>query len=335
MQFDRAMLRAVEPQSGGNRLRIERQVLAYVHRAAVKADAPQLEAAQRWNTDSKERLSRPMMNRFSDTSRNVLFTCLWCLSLVSVANADLPPEVRVLTYNIHHGEGTDGKIDLPRIAEVIKTVSPHVVALQEVDQQTARSGGVDQPAELARLTGMEVVFGRNIDFQGGGYGTAVLSTLPIKARASYKLPSFYQGTPDHPEQRGVQVVELGAPGEPGMVVLCTHFDYRPDDRERMASAVLVNELAAKYAERPMILAGDLNATPNSRILEELGRYWKTATNGDAARLLNTFPVDQPSKQIDFILYRPSGRWQVIETRVLEERLASDHRALLAVLRRMP
>ena len=199
--------------------------------------------------------------------------CLW-------PAAELPSEIRVLTYNIHHGEGTDGKFDLPRIAGVIKSVSPDIVALQEVDQGTARASGVDQPAELARLTGMEVVFGRNIDYEGGGYGTAVLSKLPVKASASEKLRSFYQGTPEHPEQRGVQVVELGPPGEPGLVFLCTHLDYRPDDRERMASAESINGLAAKYADRLMLLAGDLNATPESGVIRELEKHWKIA-GGDA------------------------------------------------------
>ncbi len=247
------------------------------------------------------------------------------------AHAELPDELRVLTYNIHHGEGVDGKFDLPRIAEVIKSVSPHVVALQEVDQQTARSNDVDQPAELSRLTGMDVVFGRNIDFQGGGYGTAVLSTLPVKAHSSVKLPSFYDG-----EQRGVQIVELG-PGEPGLVFLCTHLDYRPDDRERMASAELINGLAGNYGDRLMILAGDLNAVPDRRVIRELEKRWKIAggdakLQSDTTKELLTYPSGTPSKWIDFVLVRPAERWQVVEVRVLEEPVASDHRPLLAVLR---
>jgi endonuclease/exonuclease/phosphatase family metal-dependent hydrolase len=248
------------------------------------------------------------------------------------AHAELPRELRVLTYNIHHGEGVDGKFDLPRIAEVIKSVSPHVVALQEVDQQTARSSGVDQPAELSRLTGMEVVFRRNIDFQGGGYGTAVLSKLPVKAHSSMKLPSFYDG-----EQRGVQIVELGSPGEPGLVLLCTHLDYRPDDRERMASAELINNLAAEYGDRLMILAGDLNAEPGSRVIRELEKRWtiagtSTKLQADGTQKLLTYPSGTPKKWIDFVLLRPADRWQVAEVRVLEELVASDHRPLLAVLR---
>lgn len=269
---------------------------------------------------------------------------------LSVADAQLPDEIRVVTYNIHHGEGVDGKFDLPRIADVLKSVSPDIVAVQEVDQGTARSGGVDQPAELARLTGMEVVFGRNIDYQGGGYGTAVLTKLPVKASASEKIPSFYEGTAEHPEQRGVQVVELGPPGEPGIVFLCTHLDYRADDRERMASAELINRLAGKYGDRLMLLAGDLNATPESDVIHELENRWKiaggdakpqvedrpgrAADNGNANRLL-TYPSGAPTKHIDYVLFRPADRWQVVEARVLDERVASDHRPMLAVLLRVP
>jgi endonuclease/exonuclease/phosphatase family metal-dependent hydrolase len=271
------------------------------------------------------------------------FLCLFVSVLSARAQAQLPSEIRVLTYNIHHGEGTDHKFDLPRIAKVIKSVSPDIVALQEVDQGTARASGVDQPAELARLTDMTVVYGRNIDFQGGGYGTAVLTKLPVKASASEKFPSFYESTPEHPEQRAVQVVELGPPGEPGIVFLCTHFDYRPDERERMASAEVINRLVAKYGDRLMLLAGDLNATPDSNAIRTLEKHWKIAggdakpqaVDDDGGKRLYTYPADKPAKHIDYVLFRPADRWQVVETRVLEEREASDHRPLLTVLLRVP
>jgi endonuclease/exonuclease/phosphatase family metal-dependent hydrolase len=255
--------------------------------------------------------------------------------LTKAGRTELPEELRVLTYNIHHGEGQDGKFDLPRIAKVINDASPHLVALQEVDQGTARSSGVDQPTELARLTGMETIFGRNIDYQGGGYGTAVLSRLPIKAHSSNKLQSFYDGTAEHPEQRGVQIVEIGKPGEPGLVFLCTHLDYRPDDRERMASALAINQLAAKYGDRLMILAGDLNAEPDSRVMREFAKHWKIAGEDASDRVnLLTFPAEAPTKWIDYVLVRPPDRWKIVEVRVLDERVASDHRPLLAVLRQV-
>ena len=267
--------------------------------------------------------------------------CFFAFAIASAGRAELPEEIRVLTYNIHHGEGVDGKFDLPRIARVIKGASPHLVALQEVDRGTQRAGGVDQPAELARLTGMEVVFGRNIDYDGGGYGTAVLSRLPIRSHESVKLRSFYEDTAAHPEQRGVQIVEVGREEGPALLFLCTHLDYRQPDTERMASAATINQLAAKHAGKLMILAGDLNATPESRVMAEFAKNWKIAgADVDAAkpqaagtkRQLLTYPAGQPVKWIDYVLVRPAERWQVVEVRVLDEPVASDHRPLLAVLR---
>jgi endonuclease/exonuclease/phosphatase family metal-dependent hydrolase len=251
--------------------------------------------------------------------------------------SELPEVLRVVTYNIHHGEGTDGKFDLPRIAKVLLAAEPHIVALQEVDQGTRRASGVDQPAELARLTGMQVVFGRNIDFDGGGYGTAVLTNVPIRSHKRVKLKSFYAPTAENPEQRGVQVVELGDDDGPHLLFLCTHLDYRPPDDERMASAESINVLIANRRNQLAILAGDLNAMPESRVIAEFAKHWKIAgmdekaTHGTKSPL--TFPSDRPDRWIDYVLVRPADRWEVSDVRVLDEPVASDHRPLLAVLRR--
>ena len=77
--------------------------------------------------------------------------------------------------------GVDRKLDVPRIARVIKSVKPDLVALQEVDNKAGRSGRVDQATELARLTGMRPVFGANIPLQGGHSGNAILSRFPSGA----------------------------------------------------------------------------------------------------------------------------------------------------------
>ena len=115
-----------------------------------------------------------------------------------------PRVLRVLSYNMHHGEGVDGRLDLPRIARVITRARPDVVALQEVDRETLRSQHVDQAAELARATRMHVVFGANIDLQGGQYGNAVLSRWPLSDARNVHLPRR-----DNGEQRGVLIVPLG------------------------------------------------------------------------------------------------------------------------------
>jgi endonuclease/exonuclease/phosphatase family metal-dependent hydrolase len=256
------------------------------------------------------------------------------------ARAELPEEIRVVTYNIHHGEGTDRKFDLKRIAKVLLAAEPDIIALQEVDQGTRRAGGVDQPAELARLTGMQVVFGRNIDYDGGGYGTAVLTRLSVRSHKKVKLKSFYAPTAENPEQRGVQVVEVGEKPGPSLLFLCTHLDYRPPDEERMASAKTINELIARHNDAPAILAGDLNAMPLSAPIEEFRKAWKVAgmqaeAKSSSAKPLLTFPADKPDRWIDYVMCRPANRWEVVDVRVLNEPVASDHCPLLAVLRRLP
>ena len=104
--------------------------------------------------------------------------------------APLSRTLRVLTYNIHHGEGADGIVDLARQAEIVMSVQPDLIALQEVDERTERTSGVNQLQELARLTGMYAQFGKAMDYSGGSYGVAVLSRWPILSTRNDPLPAF-------------------------------------------------------------------------------------------------------------------------------------------------
>ena len=234
-----------------------------------------------------------------------------------------PFRLTVLSYNIHHAEGIDGKLDVERIAGVIQSVKPDLVALQEVDQKVKRSQSIDQPAELARLTKMHVAFGANIDLQGGHYGNAILSRFPIARHQNQLLPRI-----DQSEQRGVIEAEITLPEmKQPLLFLATHFDFRSDERERLESVAVINKLADKHAELPALLAGDLNATPESKTLEQLALHWKRAN----AEVLPTVPVKEPKQQIDYILLRPQNRWKVVDVNVLDEAVASDHRAIAATL----
>ena len=244
-------------------------------------------------------------------------------SVVLAEERQRPLTLRVLSYNIHHGEGTDGQLDLERIAKVITSVDPDLVALQEVDRNVQRTSQVDQPAELARLTKMSVIFGDNISLQGGQYGNAILSRFPILDHQNHALPNFDGG-----EQRGVLEAEVQLPGShPTLLFMATHLDHRRDDKERIASARAINERIEDRPGAVALLAGDLNDIPGSRTLVELGNHWSRANRA----ISPTIPVEEPTRQIDYILLRPADRWRVIQTRVLDEAVASDHRAILAVL----
>ncbi|WP_254508302.1 endonuclease/exonuclease/phosphatase family protein [Anatilimnocola floriformis] len=261
------------------------------------------------------------------TSLNSVLWLICIFAGLCTARAEEPLRLRVLSYNIHHAEGVDRKLDVPRIAEVMLSVKPDVIAVQEVDRKVKRSRGEDQPAELARLTKMHAAFGENIELQGGHYGNLLLSRFPIIRHKNHLLPNI-----DKSEQRGVIAAELQiAEGKPPLLFYATHFDFRSDERERLASVKMINELAAAHADQPALLAGDLNATPESKTLLDLAAAWTQAND----KPLPTIPVEKPSKQIDFILYRPSERWKVIEVRVLNEAIASDHRAIFAELEMLP
>lgn len=252
--------------------------------------------------------------------RLALLTTAWLMAGCAAG----PSQIRVLSYNIHHGEGGDRRVDLARIAAVIREAKPDLVALQEVDKGVARTGRVDQPAQLAELTGLTVAFEKNIDYQGGEYGNAVLSRLPIVAQRNHALPKSQPG-----EQRGMLEVRVQAAGGREVVLLATHFDYRPDDTERIGSAALVRELLAGRPDAPLILAGDLNDLPDSRVLADLRQVLTDCVSAAGDPATWTYPADRPERRIDYILHNARGL-RCLETRVLAEPIASDHRPVLSV-----
>ncbi|CAN5361453.1 endonuclease/exonuclease/phosphatase family protein [soil metagenome] len=225
-------------------------------------------------------------------------------------------DLRVLTYNIHHGRGVDGEMGLERIAKLIESANPDVVALQEVDQACQRSGTIDQVAWFAERLGMDGRFGKFMDFQGGEYGLAILSKLPVKESVVHKLP--VGGEP----RMALEVVVETAAGLVSVVGL--HFDWVSDDTNRYAQAEkLVEGLAGR--ERPVVLAGDFNDVPGSRTLELFVKSgWKDAPKSGGATA--TFPSENPRVEIDFVMVRGG---EPDKATVIDERVASDHRPVVA------
>jgi endonuclease/exonuclease/phosphatase family metal-dependent hydrolase len=258
----------------------------------------------------------------------LVFLCLAssAASLMPVA-AEEPLTIRILSYNVHHGEGTDGKLDLARIAKVIEAAKPDLVALQEVDVLAERTDKVDQAHELGRLTKLHVAFGSSMEFQGGQYGNAVLSRWPIVSSKVHPLPRFGDGEP-----RSVFVCEIDLPDrEEHLPVFATHFGFHAGTHERLASVETIAEIVKAMPSRPALLAGDFNDLPESKPLEKLAETWKLANE----KPMPTVPVTEPNKQIDFVLFRPAERWRTVGVTVLEEAVASDHRPILAEVELLP
>lgn len=243
-------------------------------------------------------------------------------SCVSFLSRPANNQLRILTYNIHHGEGEDGNFDLPRIAGVILAARPDLVALQEVDDQTTRSSGIDQAAELGRLTGMHVVFGKAMDYAGGGYGEAILSRYPIEKSRNHILPAG-EG---HEPRAAIEVVVGAGPGGSRVRFIGTHLDHTRDETDRINQAREILHIF-KDDGIPMILAGDLNAESDSETMRILYSEWSDTFTDDPQP---TFPVENPQRRIDYVLYQPAAAWRVVGKEVIDERIASDHRPVLVV-----
>ena len=158
--------------------------------------------------------------------------------------------LRVATFNIHHGVGADGRLDLARTADVISATGASVVGLQEVDRAlSARSGWVDQAAWLGERLGMDVVHGATIDRDPPDpsmpdgprrrYGNALLSAHPVRSWQAVRLP----GDPRR-EARGLvdAVVDVGGTT---VRVAVTHLQNRSRGTRREQAAHVVDLLGGR------------------------------------------------------------------------------------------
>jgi endonuclease/exonuclease/phosphatase family metal-dependent hydrolase len=232
---------------------------------------------------------------------------------------------RVMSFNIHHAQGTDGVLDVPRIATVIRTQRPDVVGLQEVDRHWSdRSAFEDQAARLARLLDMHVVYGANLDLDPPAedlprrqYGTAILSRYPILTWENTLLPRFG----DH-EQRGLLRALINVRGGP-VQVYNTHLQHN-DAAERLEQAKAIVELIGT-PEEPVILTGDLNAPPEAPEIAPLTELLRDAWSGPGGY---THPSEQPTHRIDYVL----GSRDLAPRRaavITSDAAASDHLPVVA------
>jgi endonuclease/exonuclease/phosphatase family metal-dependent hydrolase len=237
-------------------------------------------------------------------------------------------EFRVMSYNIHHANPPSKPdfIDLQAVANVIKNAKADLVALQEIDVHTTRSGKeINQAEELGKLTGMKAYFARAIDYGGGEYGVAVLSRYPMSEISNTPLPTKESTKGEH---RTLGKVTITAPGGKQMVFAFTHLDAQRADTNRLLQVSRINELLATE-KRPVIVAGDLNAVAGTPVIDILDKQFTRSCVRDCGF---TIPQVNPNKTIDFIAYSPAGAFNVISHEVIAEQYASDHRPVMAVLR---
>ena len=269
----------------------------------------------------------------------VLLAVLTALSVVGVSGG--PAEaaaaggtggagrpLRAASFNIHHGVGVDGLLDLERIATVIQDTHPDVIGLQEVDRHwSERSDFVDQALWLADRLDLHVVFGANLDLDPltpgaprRQYGTAILSRYRIREWRNTLLPR-----PDGGEQRGLLEAVIKVRGV-RVRAFNTHLQHNSQP-ERLAQVAAIRSIVAE-ARESVVLVGDLNATPDSpeigAITEDLADSWAEAGEGDGF----TYDAETPHARIDYVL---TSSDVVARTAAVVTSDASDHLPVVADL----
>ncbi len=233
----------------------------------------------------------------------VLALMIWSIKLAVLGQDTL----KVMTYNVRHCAGMDLVLDYDRTAAVIAQQLPDVVALQELDSMTGRSGQQYQLGELANRTQYYPVFSSAIEYDGGKYGVGILTRETPLSTKRIPLPGD--------EPRVLLVVELQE-----YVIACTHLDL--EEESRLASIPLILE-EAQHWQKPFILAGDWNDTPGSELLQEMAEHFIILSGSEA-----TYPADEPQDCLDYVALFKDHSVETLESTLIDEPEASDHRPVV-------
>ncbi len=237
-----------------------------------------------------------------------------CTNTVTEVPADT---LRILAYNIHHGEGMDDVVDLERIATLIQGAGVDVLTLKEVDSLVSRTDAIDQATTLGKLTGMAPVFAEFMPYQGGKFGTAVLSRWPIAVASNIQLP-------DGEEPRSALSLIVVSP-KTGRHVRITGIHLYMTTAKRLAQAASLED-GLRADSLQSILAGDFNSEPGDSVMSYLDDRRHVVPKGEDHLTFSSF---DPVMEIDFVLLRPRDRFKVIRHFLLDEPVIPDHRPLVA------
>lgn len=257
-----------------------------------------------------------------------LFLLAICHNISSQKTAvDSTRAVKLLTFNILHGATTKGNFDLDIIAKVIIDADPDFVALQEVDYKTKRAKNYDLVTELGWRTKLAPIYARAMPYDGGEYGEGVLSKYTFLRTRNVALP-FIPGD----EPRAALEITTVLPSKDTVSFIGTHLDHQKNESNRIMQAKHINKVFSANPY-PTILAGDLNAEPQSKTITILSELWSASY--PKGKPQPTYPSDNPIKKIDYVMFYPKNRWKVLQTEVIQDSIASDHCAYLVTLELLP
>lgn len=251
------------------------------------------------------------------------------------------PVVKVMSFNIAHGLGIDGIVDLKRTAVVIEDSCAGIIGLQEVDRYfSERSSFIDQVEWLSERLGMYAAFGANLNQQAEEterpnrqYGNAILSKYPIKYTENHWLTQVKEEF-GNDEQRGVLEAVIEIEGT-HISFYNAHLSLKEEELE-----VSIRELLAitQKSHFPCIIAGDFNAPPSHAHMRKMNRHFSDSflkmKRGDAYTYPSPYFEEttreqfKPSTRIDYIF--TDEELAVVQTAAIETHV-SDHLPITADL----
>ncbi len=223
------------------------------------------------------------------------------------------PTFTLASFNIcsaHFREGYYTEDNLVRLAACIRESRADVVALQEVDRGAERSDRVDMPARLSEMSGLPYHYFIKIrDFQGGEYGTAVLSRFPILSCQTMNYPVHIatQGT-------SCGSVVLDVDGTP-VTLYNTHLSCESEEANTETLQCL--DAILEQNTDVYLVCGDFNTSP-AKVAQYLPHILR-AHDG---------LVTYADRSIDHILYTPPIEVQHVRTMDTQADQTTDHFMLL-------
>ncbi len=242
--------------------------------------------------------------------------------------------LRIMTLNLSHGRGDnlvrfwatrDEVLDnLTEIAGLIKSVNPHLIAVQEVDTYSWLTGRINHLSQLTELSRMKyAVQGKHVGAEKISYGTGFISNLPLLAPQSRAFPS----TPPT-LTKGFVTATISWPGDESTLVdvASVHFDFLLSSRRTHQAEILADHFQQRG--HPLIILGDFNATweEKNSVVRLLSNKLNLKAFQPESDRFPTFPTT--NKRIDWILI--SSELEFSTYRTLPQ-TASDHLATLTTI----
>ncbi|WP_077624527.1 endonuclease/exonuclease/phosphatase family protein [Sediminibacillus massiliensis] len=239
---------------------------------------------------------------------------------------DHSANIKVMTYNIHHGKGTDGTVSLGRVAEVLAESNADIIGLIEVDKHfSKRSHYIDQLAFLAKELNFHYVFSPSItrkpthNYGIRQYGNGLLSRYPICNSNHYVLDCI----PYLVEGRSILEASIDI-NQKFVNIYVTHLSLYPFLHKKQREYLL------NKAVNPAVILGDWNMRANSRRWKKMTQHFQDAWKTKSTKPGHTYPSSNPRFRFDYIF--ASECVKINEAEVFDYNpAASDHLPVLADL----